>query len=99
MIEMSFLIGDFVPPYPDISLMNIAVKYLSPATSTAIVRCPRAGFRLVWSALTYMSGLPASASRASGHGRHGKSGAPSTPAVGGDGPRDCVFRVVRVSGT
>jgi ribonuclease P/MRP protein subunit POP5 len=34
------------------------VKYLSPATSTAIIRCPRASFRLVWTAITYMSRVP-----------------------------------------
>ncbi|KAM5433538.1 RNA-binding protein pop5 [Microsporum ferrugineum] len=36
----------------------VSVKYLSPATSTAIIRCPRASYRLVWSALTYSSSLP-----------------------------------------
>lgn len=61
------------------------VKYLSPATSTAIIRCPRASYRLVWSALTYMSRLPAP------KGRGG-----ITPA---ESPPDCVIRVVRVSGT
>ncbi|KAJ9405497.1 hypothetical protein DTO045G8_6714 [Paecilomyces variotii] len=59
------------------------VKYLSPATSTAIIRCPRASFRLVWAALTYISSIPAS-NRRSGPG---------------SGARSCVFRVVRVSGT
>ncbi|KAJ9292735.1 hypothetical protein DTO271G3_8434 [Paecilomyces variotii] len=59
------------------------VKYLSPATSTAIIRCPRASFRLVWAALTYLSSIPAS-NRRSGPG---------------SGARPCVFRVVRVSGT
>ncbi|KAJ9322316.1 hypothetical protein DTO027B3_6605 [Paecilomyces variotii] len=59
------------------------VKYLSPATSTAIIRCPRASFRLVWAALTYLSSIPAS-NRRSGPG---------------SGARSCVFRVVRVSGT
>ncbi|OJJ44948.1 hypothetical protein ASPZODRAFT_17860 [Penicilliopsis zonata CBS 506.65] len=37
---------------------GISVKYLSPATSTAIIRCPRASFRLVWTALTYMTHVP-----------------------------------------
>ncbi|KAJ5249895.1 hypothetical protein N7489_000305 [Penicillium chrysogenum] len=64
---------------------GITIKYLSPATSTAIVRCPRAAFRLVWSALTYMSGVPepASGQKRAGTGRE----------------RGCVFRVLRVSGT
>ncbi|KAJ5418345.1 Ribonuclease P/MRP protein subunit [Penicillium crustosum] len=64
---------------------GITIKYLSPATSTAIVRCPRASFRLVWSALTYMSGVPepANGPKRAGTGRE----------------RGCVFRVIRVSGT
>lgn len=62
------------------------MKYLSPATSTAIVRCPRASFRLVWSALTYMSHVPATG------GPAGKKA-----SEGRDCP--CVFRVLRVSGT
>ncbi|KLJ07202.1 ribonuclease P/MRP protein subunit POP5 [Blastomyces silverae] len=63
---------------------GISVKYLSPATSTAIIRCPRASYRLVWSALTYMSRIPPASSR---------SGKPAVMQP------DCVFRVVRVSGT
>ncbi|KAF1810401.1 hypothetical protein P152DRAFT_483867 [Eremomyces bilateralis CBS 781.70] len=38
---------------------TLAVKYLSTATSTAIVRCPRHAFRLVWAALTCTTSLPA----------------------------------------
>lgn len=34
------------------------VKYLSPATSTAIVRVSRAHYRLVWAALSYVTRLP-----------------------------------------
>ncbi|OJD21110.1 hypothetical protein ACJ73_07549 [Blastomyces percursus] len=63
---------------------GVSVKYLSPATSTAIIRCPRASYRLVWSALTYMSRIPPASS---------KSGKPGVMQ------NDCVFRVVRVSGT
>ncbi|KAK2819991.1 hypothetical protein FQN49_007828 [Arthroderma sp. PD_2] len=63
----------------------ISVKYLSPATSTAIIRCPRASYRLVWSALTYTSSLPSTYRPAQG----------STS----EQQRECVFRVVRVSGT
>ncbi|CAG7951405.1 unnamed protein product [Penicillium olsonii] len=67
------------------SAAGIQVKYLSPATSTAIVRCPRAAFRLVWSAITYMSGVPEPS---------------SNPQKRGTGrERGCVFRVIRVSGT
>jgi ribonuclease P/MRP protein subunit POP5 len=32
--------------------------YFSPATSTFIIRCPRAHFRLVWAALTCTERLP-----------------------------------------
>lgn len=35
-----------------------AVKYLSPATSTAIIRCSRAHYRLVWAALSFLTQLP-----------------------------------------
>ncbi|KAJ5083418.1 hypothetical protein N7456_012845 [Penicillium angulare] len=70
-------------------LMNLmgAVKYLSPATSTIILRCPRASFRLVWSALTYMSHVPA----------NGGDAGQKRPNGGRE--RACVFRVLRVSGT
>ncbi|PYH42299.1 Rpp14/Pop5 family protein, partial [Aspergillus saccharolyticus JOP 1030-1] len=37
---------------------GVSVKYLSPATSTAIIRCPRASFRLVWMALTCLEVVP-----------------------------------------
>lgn len=69
------------------------VKYLSPATSTAIIRCPRASFRLVWSALTYMSHVPAADERDTPVGTGQKR-------IGGAArARPCVFRVLRVSGT
>lgn len=62
------------------------VKYLSPATSTAIIRCPRAAYRLVWAALTYLNAIPAPTSSAATK----KSDTTM---------RNAVFRVVRVSGT
>ncbi|EFQ97010.1 Rpp14 family protein [Nannizzia gypsea CBS 118893] len=65
----------------------VSVKYLSPATSTAIIRCPRASYRLVWSALTYTSSLAVSSTA----GRQN--------ANENDQQQRCVFRVVRVSGT
>lgn len=65
-------------------LVGYTVKYLSPATSTAIIRCPRASFRLVWTALTCMSQVP-------GFSDPGSKRSSST--------RACVFRVIRVSGT
>ncbi|KAF7947800.1 hypothetical protein EAE96_008879 [Botrytis aclada] len=54
---------------------SIAVKYLSSATSTFILRVSRAHYRIVWATLSLMNSLPI------------KNG------------RNCVFRVVRVSGT
>lgn len=68
---------------------GVTVKYLSTATSTAIIRCPRASFRLVWTALTYMSHVP---DLKSSTGAAGRGGAASLN-------RPCVFRVVRLSGT
>ncbi|PYH96634.1 hypothetical protein BO71DRAFT_396940 [Aspergillus ellipticus CBS 707.79] len=63
---------------------GVSVKYLSQATSTAIIRCPRASFRLVWTALTCMSQVP-------GLNENGSKRSGTT--------RPCVFRVIRVSGT
>ncbi|THW76202.1 hypothetical protein D6D19_03366 [Aureobasidium pullulans] len=37
---------------------SLVVKYLSPATSTAIVRVSRAHYRLVWAALSFVTRLP-----------------------------------------
>lgn len=34
------------------------MKYLSAATSTAIIRCSRAHYRLVWAALSFLTRLP-----------------------------------------
>lgn len=34
------------------------VKYLSTATSTVIIRCSRAHYRLVWAALSFLNRLP-----------------------------------------
>ncbi|KAF2143818.1 uncharacterized protein K452DRAFT_317254 [Aplosporella prunicola CBS 121167] len=38
---------------------TLTIKYLSPATSTAIIRVARDHYRLVWAALTMLSRLPA----------------------------------------
>lgn len=35
-----------------------AVNYYSPSTSTAIIRCPRDHYEMVWAALTYVTKLP-----------------------------------------
>lgn len=56
-------------------LTLLLVKYLSPATSTFILRVSRAHYRLAWAALSFMNTIPV---------KNGKN---------------CVFRVVRVSGT
>ncbi|KAJ5924539.1 hypothetical protein N7466_008726 [Penicillium verhagenii] len=86
--EVSDLYGDYgVGKLGGATAGGINVKYLSPATSTAILRCPRASFRLVWSALTYMSHVPAP----------GGDAAQKRPNGGRE--RGCVFRVLRVSGT
>jgi ribonuclease P/MRP protein subunit POP5 len=38
--------------------MKIAVKYLSPATSTFILRISRANYRIAWAALSFMNEVP-----------------------------------------
>ncbi|KAK3174323.1 hypothetical protein OEA41_001567 [Lepraria neglecta] len=43
---------------------SLNVKYLSPATSTAIIRCSRDHYRLVWGALAYMTHLPKNSKQA-----------------------------------
>lgn len=35
-----------------------SVNYFSPSTSTAIIRCPRDHYEMVWAALTYVTKLP-----------------------------------------
>ncbi|KAF7735477.1 Uncharacterized protein PECH_006582 [Penicillium ucsense] len=90
--EVGEMYGDWgVGKLGGASATGVQVKYLSPATSTAIIRCPRASFRLVWSALTYMSHVPAvtePGTNPTGHKR-----------PNGGRERPCVFRVLRVSGT
>ncbi|PLN83923.1 hypothetical protein BDW42DRAFT_191913 [Aspergillus taichungensis] len=84
--EVDNMFGDWgVGRLGGVNAGGVSVKYLSPATSTAIVRCPRASFRLVWTALSYMSRVP-------------EIGAPKG-ARGAVLSRPCVFRVVKVSGT
>ncbi|RVX74175.1 hypothetical protein B0A52_02007 [Exophiala mesophila] len=39
---------------------GLRVVYFSPATSTCILRCPRAQVRLVWAGLTFLDGFPGS---------------------------------------
>ncbi|KAJ5894779.1 hypothetical protein N7495_006470 [Penicillium taxi] len=87
--EVEELYGDWgIGKLGGASAGGVNVKYLSPATSTAIIRCPRASFRIVWSALTYMSAVPETGGATSGQKR-----------PNGGRERACVFRVLRVSGT
>ncbi|KAH7395054.1 Rpp14/Pop5 family-domain-containing protein [Phaeosphaeria sp. MPI-PUGE-AT-0046c] len=37
---------------------GLKINYWSPSTSTAIVRCPRDHYDMVWAALTYITHLP-----------------------------------------
>lgn len=39
-------------------LIRPTVNYFSPSTSTAIIRCPRDHYEMVWAALTYVTRLP-----------------------------------------
>ncbi|KAK2624417.1 hypothetical protein QTJ16_006367 [Diplocarpon rosae] len=70
--EISSLFGDYGSGAVSESL---SVKYLSPATSTFILRVARSQYRIVWAALSLMTCLPVNSGK------------------------NCVFRVVRVSGT
>ncbi|KAL4961756.1 Rpp14/Pop5 family protein [Aspergillus stella-maris] len=86
--EVADLFGDWgVGRLGGVGAGGVSVKYLSPATSTAIIRCPRASYRLVWTALTYMTRVPEIS--------EGKTKRVDLANLS----RPCVFRVVRVSGT
>jgi ribonuclease P/MRP protein subunit POP5 len=39
-------------------ICSFLVNYFSPSTSTAIIRCPRDHYEMVWAALTYITHLP-----------------------------------------
>jgi Rpp14/Pop5 family len=69
-----------------------SVKYFSQATSTFIIRCPRAHFRVLWAALTYMTHLPQDLSNSSSgpyshphpqHSRHQHQNHPGNRSYGG----------------
>ncbi len=47
---------------------GLKITYLSPATGTAIVRCPRNGFRMVWASLSFVKVLR---TKEAGRGRDG----------------------------
>ncbi|KIW98135.1 uncharacterized protein Z519_01719 [Cladophialophora bantiana CBS 173.52] len=90
---------------------SLRLVYFSPATSTGILRVPRAHFRLVWASLTFLTSVPAPSSlpaphpspaggpRAGGKRGRGGTGDAAATAVWGRQEVACVVRVVRVSGT
>ncbi|KIW64040.1 hypothetical protein, variant [Phialophora macrospora] len=80
--ELQTLFGDH-----GLSVTQAALRvvYFSPTTSTGILRVPRAHFRMVWAALTFITAIPAERERG-GRGTRGTE-------------TQCVIRVVRVSGT
>ncbi|OLN87966.1 Ribonuclease P/MRP protein subunit POP5 [Colletotrichum chlorophyti] len=53
--EIATLFGDFGSGAIE---GNLSVKYLSPATSTFILRVKREHYRLVWAALTFLDRVP-----------------------------------------
>ncbi|RGP78454.1 rpp14 family [Fusarium longipes] len=52
--EVASLYGD----YGSGALATCSVKYLSLATSTFILKCPRAHYQMLWSTLTFMDHVP-----------------------------------------
>ncbi|KAL4902983.1 Rpp14/Pop5 family-domain-containing protein [Aspergillus multicolor] len=89
--EVAQMFGDWgIGRLGGVGAGGVSVKYLSPATSTAIIRCPRASYRLVWTALTYISRVPDLADGSAEKSKRLDLAKLSRP---------CVFRVVRVSGT
>ena len=58
--QVSLLFGDYGS---GVLASSLSIKYFSNATSTAIIRCPRAHYRLAWAALTFVTELPAEKKR------------------------------------
>ncbi|OQU94443.1 hypothetical protein CLAIMM_00798 isoform 2 [Cladophialophora immunda] len=79
----------------------LRLVYFSPATSTGILRVPRAHFRLVWASLTFLTGIPPPPSHRSvgGGGTGGRRGGGGGVDAATRPELACVVRVVRVSGT
>ena len=44
--------------YTVLQMLTLLVKYLSPATSTFILRVARAHYRIIWAALSLMNSVP-----------------------------------------
>lgn len=94
---------------------GLKIVYLSPSTSTCILRVPRAYFRLVWASLTFMDSIPGAGAGAGARKGGGYKGytntntnnntnynAKSNTSYHSSTTNDsvpCVVRVVRVSGT
>ncbi|KAM0803075.1 Rpp14/Pop5 family-domain-containing protein [Usnea florida] len=92
-----------VPDLLGLVSSSLSIKYLSPATSTAIIRCSRANYRLVWAALSFMTQVGKTA-------RTGRSGSCAIQVVRVSGTikkveeeairraRDAILRAKRESG-
>lgn len=76
----------------------LRIVYFSPKTSTGILRVPRADFRLVWAALTFLTVIPPP-KRAGQEGRQGQGQGNQKEVNKAGAEVHCVVRVVRVSGT
>lgn len=74
---------------------SLKVMYFSGATSTAIVRCRREGWRLLWAACAFVREIEV----VGGRDRTGGSARGSGGGGKGKEVRECVVRIVRVSGT
>lgn len=61
--QITFLFGDYGS---GVLAAGLSIKYFSNATSTVIIKCPRAHFRLAWAALTFLTELPAARKGVSG---------------------------------
>jgi ribonuclease P/MRP protein subunit POP5 len=72
------------------------VKYISPTTSTAIIRVSRSHYRLIWAALSFITKIPLPSPSFNNHNHHNNN-----KNSNNEQPRDrpCVVQVVRVSGT
>ncbi|MCJ1324106.1 hypothetical protein MMC10_000768 [Thelotrema lepadinum] len=84
---------------------DLMVKYLSPLTSTAIIRCPRDHYRLVWAALSLFTSLPLPTSSSHFPSSHHQSSTSHHYSSKRGGRRfgterlECVIKVVHVSGS
>jgi ribonuclease P/MRP protein subunit POP5 len=80
------------------------VKYISPSTSTAILRVSRSHYRLIWAALSFITKLPSPSSNSHNSSNIHSSSRNSTGQDFRSNPteqnsRPCVIQVIRISGT